>query len=147
MSESDRNAAIVRRLRDMLTRQRERFQSYLAILEQEERDIQSGDAEKLLTHVELEQSVIADIFTLRKVIAPLQELYQAAYPEPEQTIPPLSRTLEKMGTQVIERNARNKALLKRSMEELRQEIGSLRAWPRDGSPFAEVVPSLVDITT
>jgi len=131
----------------MLLRQRERFQSYLAILEQQERDIAAGDAEKLLSHVELEQSVIADIFTLRKVIAPLQELYQAAYPEPEQTIPPLSRTLEKMGTQVIERNARNKALLKRSMELLRQEIGSLRAWPRAGSPFAEVVPSLVDITT
>ena len=52
-----------------------------------------------------------------------------------------------MGGQVIERNARNRALLKRSMDSLRQEIGSLRAWPRAGSPYAEVVPTLVDITT
>lgn len=147
MSDPGTEAAVVRRLREMLLRQRERFQHYLAILEQQERDIQDGDAEKLLAHVELEQSVIADIFTLRKVTAPLEQLYQAAYPVPEQTIPPLARTLEKMGGQVIERNARNRALLKRSMDSLRQEIGSLRAWPRAGSPYAEVVPTLVDITT
>lgn len=147
MSDSNRNASIVKRLREMLLRQRGRFQSYLAILEQQERDIEAGDAEKLLLHVELEQEVIAEIFTLKKVITPLEDLYQAAYPVAESTIPPLARTLEKMGAQVLERNARNKALLKKSMDALREEIGSLRSWPRAASPFAEVVPSLVDITT
>lgn len=147
MSGPGQSAAVVRRLREMLLRQRERFQHYLDILEQEERDIRDGDAEKLLGHVELEQSVIADIVTLRRVIAPLEELYQAAYPEPEATIPPLALTLERMGTQVAERNARNRAMLERSMEDLRREIASLRAWPREGSPFVEVVPTLVDITT
>jgi hypothetical protein len=147
VSESDRNACIVKRLREMLLRQRERFRSYLAILEAQERDIVVGDAEKLLVHVELEQEVIAEIFTLRKVISPLEGLYQAAYPVPEHLIPPLALTLEKMGTQVLERHARNKALLKLSVEALREEIGSLRSWPRAASPFAEVVPSLVDITT
>jgi len=147
VSPDKQGAAVVRRLREMLLRQRERFQQYLAILEQEEKDIRDGDAEKLLTHVELEQSVIADISTLRRVIVPLEGLYQAAYPEPETTIPPLARTLEKMGAQVVERNSRNRALLARSMEDLRREIASLRAWPRAGSPFAEVVPTLVDITT
>jgi hypothetical protein len=147
VSASGQNASIVKRLREMLLRQREKFQSYLAILERQERDIADGDAEKLLVHVELEQSVIAEIFTLKKVIAPLEELYQAAYPEPEQTIPPLALTLERMGAQVIERNAHNRALLKERMDALREEIGSLRAWPRMASPYAEVVPSLVDITT
>jgi hypothetical protein len=147
VSASAQNASIVKRLREMLLRQRERFHSYLAILEQQERDIEEGDAEKLLVHVELEQAVIAEIFTLKKVIAPLEDLYQAAYPEPEPTIPPLALTLEKMGSQVIERNARNRAMLKDRMDALREEIGSLRAWPRSFSPFAEVVPSLVDITT
>ena len=146
MSASGQNASIVKRLREMLLRQRERFQSYLAILERQEQDIADGDAEKLLVHVELEQAVIAEIFTLKRVIAPLEDLYQAAYPEPEQTIPPLALTLERMGAQVIERNARNRAMLKERMDTLREEIGSLRAWPRL-SPYAEVVPSLVDITT
>jgi len=147
VSASAQNASIVKRLREMLQRQREKFHSYLAILEQQERDIEEGDAEKLLVHVELEQAVIAEIFTLKKVIAPLEDLYQAAYPEPEPTIPPLALTLEKMGAQVIARNTRNRAMLKDSMDALREEIGSLRAWPRASSPFAEVVPSFVDITT
>jgi hypothetical protein len=147
VSQADSSACVVKRLREMLLRQRDRFRSYLAILEQQERDIEGGDAEKLLVHVELEQEVIAEIFALRKVITPLESLYQAAYPVAEQTIPPLAQTLEKMGAQVLERNARTKAALKRSMDALREEIGSLRAWPRAASPFAEVVPSLVDITT
>ena len=52
-----------------------------------------------------------------------------------------------MGQQVVARNSRNRALLKERMEELRREITTLRAWPRAASPFAEVQPSLVDITT
>jgi hypothetical protein len=33
------------------------------------------------------------------------------------------------------------------MEEMRREITSLRAWPKTASPYAEVTPGLIDITT
>jgi hypothetical protein len=144
---TEQRIAILTRLRDMLQRQREKFGAYLALLEQEELSIKQGDAEKLLAQVEMEQSIIAEIFTLKKVIAPLETLYQAAYPGAESTIPLLKKTLESMGTRIIAHNARNRQLLSRRMEDLRAEITSLRAWPHAGSPFVEVVPNLVDITT
>jgi flagellar biosynthesis/type III secretory pathway chaperone len=147
VNEIQQRVAILKRLREMLQRQRGKFQSYLALLEKEQEAIERGDAERLLAQVEMEQSIISEIFTLKKAIAPLEDLYQAAYPERETTIPGLKTTLEKMGEQIIAHNAINRALLREKMEDLRHEVALLRAWPKRASPFAEAVPSLVDITT
>jgi flagellar biosynthesis/type III secretory pathway chaperone len=147
MNQTEAKIAVLTRLREMLRRQRGKFQDYLSLLEKEEGAIRSGDAERLISQVEMEKAIIAEIFELKKVIQPLETLYRAAYPETEDSVPRLKATLEKMGEEVVRHNEANRILLRQTMEELRREIGSLRAWPRAGSPFAEVVPSLVDITT
>jgi hypothetical protein len=129
-------------------RQRGKFASYLNVLEREEEAIRGGDADRLAACVELEGSVIADLYTLKKVIDPLEDLYQAAWPEREPEVTTLKATLERMSAQVIEKNAANRALLRRKMDEMRQEIASLRRWPRPPSSFAaDSSPSLVDIMT
>jgi hypothetical protein len=144
----ENNVAVLKRLRDMLSRQREKFGAYLRLLECEGQSIEQGDAEKLLAQVEMEKSLIADIFTLRKVIAPLEAIYQSSYPAgAEATVPRLNATLDAMGTEIISRNAKNRQRLRERMEELRLEITSLRAWPK-ASPFAAAAaPSLIDIHT
>ena len=147
MNQTDQKIAVLKRLREMLLRQKEKLQNYLSLLEQEEGSIVHGETEKLLLQVEMEQAIIADIFTLKRVIAPLETLYRAAYPGTESTVPALKDALEDMGRQVMARNSNNRELLRERMDELRREITSLRAWPKAGSPFAEGVPSLVDITT
>jgi len=144
---TEQKVALLKRLREMLQRQRGKLQGYLVLLEQEESSINRGDADTLLAQVEMEKSIIADIFSLKKVIEPLETLYQAAYPQMEQTVPRLKATLEKMSEQVIAHNAKNRALLRARMDELRLEIASLRAWPRSTSSFSPVAPGLVDITT
>ncbi len=138
---------MLKRLREMLVRQKEKFQAYLGLLEQQEKSIQGGDAERLLAQVEMEKTIIAEIFTLKKVIAPLEELYHAAYPQSESTVPKLKAALDDMGQQVVIHNGRNRTLLKERRDDMRREISSLRAWPKGASPFAEATPSLVDITT
>ena len=147
MNQTDQNIAVLKRLKEMLIRQRERFQAYLGLLEAEETSIRQDDAEKLLAQVEIERTIIAEIFTLKKVIQPLETMYKVAYPGSDSTVPRLKAALETMGVQIQAHNARNRQLLKERMESLRQEITDLRGWPRDSSPFAEVVPGLVDITT
>ncbi len=147
MNETTQKIAILKRLREMLLRQREKFQAYLSLLEHEETSIRDGEPEKLLVQAEMEQAIIAEIFTLKKVIEPLETLYLAAYPRTESTVPRLKSTLDAMARQVITHNASNRNLLKARMNDLRQEISSLRTWPKTASPFAEVVPSLIDITT
>jgi len=148
MDTTERNAAVLVRLREMLVRQRRKFASYLDVLESEEEAIREGDAERLVACVALEKCVIADIYTLKKVIDPLEDLYQAAWPGREPAVIELKETLERMSAEVIEKNAANRALLKKKMDEMRQEIASLRRWPRPPSAFtAPAAPSLVDIMT
>ena len=148
MDTTERNAAVLVRLREMLVRQRRKFASYLDVLESEEEAIREGDAERLVACVALEKCVIADIYTLKKVIDPLEDLYQAAWPDREPAVTELKATLERMSAKVIEKNAANRALLRQKMDEMRQEIASLRRWPRPQSAFAAAAaPSLVDIMT
>jgi flagellar biosynthesis/type III secretory pathway chaperone len=148
MGTIEQNVAVLKRLRDMLARQREKFGSYLHLLECEGEAIEKGDSEKLLAQVEMEQSIIAEIFALKRVIAPLESLYQASYPAgTEATVPRLQSMLETMGAEILARNGRNKQKLRERMEEMRREITSLRTWPKTASPYAEVTPGLIDITT
>ncbi|MGA2377812.1 MAG: flagellar biosynthesis protein FlgN [Spirochaetia bacterium] len=148
MDNIERNVAVLKRLRDMLTRQREKFGSYLRLLECEGEAIEKGDSEKLLALVEMEQSIIAEVFTLKKVIAPLESLYEASYPAgTEATIPRLKSVLETLGAEILAHNGRNRQKLRERMEDMRREITSLRAWPKTASPYVEVTPGLIDITT
>lgn len=148
MDATERNAAVLMRLREMLVRQRRKFAGYLEVLEREEEAIREGDADRLAACVELEGSVIADIYALKKVIDPLEDLYQAAWPEREPAVTELKSTLERMSAEVIEKNAVNRALLRQKMDEMRQEIASLRRWPRPTTAFSHAAaPSLVDIMT
>jgi flagellar biosynthesis/type III secretory pathway chaperone len=148
MDTIEHNVAVLKRLREMLARQRQKLGDYLQLLECEGDSIERGDTERLLAQVGMEKSLIADLFTLKKVIEPLEGLYQAAYPAgSEESVPKLQNLLEDMGTEIIVRNARNRQRLRERMEELRAEIAGLRAWPKAASPFAPVSPNLIDITT
>ena len=144
----EHNVAVLRRLREMLARQREKLGEYLRLLECQGDSIEKGDTARLLEQVSMEKSLIADVFTLKKVIEPLESLYEACYPAgSESTVPRLQQALETMGTEIMVRNARNRQRLRQRMEEIRGEITSLRAWPRAASTFTPAAPSLIDITT
>ncbi len=145
MGSTDEMVAVLKRLRDMLVRQRGRFQAYLDLLERERDSITRGDAESLLAQVEMEHAIIGEIFTLRKVIAPLETIYRSAYPGTEESVPRLQAALESMGREIAARNARNRRLLRARMEDLRAEISSLRTWPR--ASFSAPAPAMIDITT
>jgi len=126
----ERRVATLRRFRELLVQQRTKFQNYLAVLDHERADIESGNVDALAAHVEIEEAVVSEIFTFQKVIDPMEELYRAAYPaaasggDPE--VPALRSTLAELKDEVLKRNAENRALLKRQMEIARSEIAGFR---------------------
>jgi hypothetical protein len=130
--------ALLRRFRELLIRQKERFQGYLAALEKQQAVIESGSAEELLAHVELEEQIVADIFSIQKVIDPLEDMYQAAIPvSPADDVPALKSALENLRNQAAIRFAQNKDLLSSRMAQMRAEIKSLR-----DNPFVNQVRSM-----
>jgi len=146
--EIEQRVTILRRLRETLANQREKFSNYLALLEKEEEIIRNGTLDKLESQVEVEQSIISEIFTLQKVIRPLDELYRKSYPLKEISILNLESSLENIKKQVLVKNERNRLLLKEKMALLRQEIKDLRSGYSMKSPFRKIgTPTLVDIST
>nr|AGS52158.1 hypothetical protein [uncultured bacterium contig00049] len=163
-AELAQRVAILKRFKILLTQQRDRFKAYLNLLDKQQNVIESGSAEDLLTYVEIEEKIVADIFSIQKVIDPLEEMYNAvvsgrnfakmplkAESASSDEVPGIKASLEKLKSEAVMRSTKNKELLSKRMLELRQEIKTLRNNPYAtggrkpagyGGPSA---PALVDI--
>jgi len=157
--------AILKRFKTLLTQQRDRFRSYLDLLDKQQSVIEAGSAEELLAYVEIEEKIVTDIFSIQKVIDPLEEMYSTVISGGHQTktpsklknpasshdeVPSLKESLEKLQKEAVIRSAKNRELLSKRMLELRTEIKALRNNPysanRRRSGFGDSnTASLVDI--
>ena len=128
--ELERRVALLYRFRELLSEQRGKFERYLEVLDRERGDIESGDVDRLVAHVEIEEQIVSEIYTFQKVIDPLEELYRAAFPAAPGSdaadVPALKTALDELRGEVLRRNKENRVLLGRRMELLRGEIAGLR---------------------
>lgn len=147
-AELDGRVAVLKRFRELLTRQRDKFRNYLDVLDRQRTDIENGDVDALVSHVEIEQGIVGEIFSVQKVIDPLEDMYREAYrgAEPE-GLPELKSTLAQLKDEVVVRNAENRALLKQRMEMIRNEIVSVRnPYAKKKSVYADIPePRSLDI--
>ncbi|MDR0465511.1 MAG: flagellar biosynthesis protein FlgN [Treponema sp.] len=149
--------AILKRFKTLLTQQRDRFRSYLDLLDKQQNVIESGSVENLLSYVEIEEKIVADIFSIQKVIDPLEEMYytivspglRAPDLSAQDEVPGLKASLEKLKSEAVMRSTKNKELLSKRMLELRAEIKSLRNNPyasKKRGAFANTnMPSIIDL--
>jgi hypothetical protein len=162
-SELSQRVAVIKRFKELLKEQRDRFQSYLTALDKQKDVIESGTTDDLLQHVELEEKIVADIFSIQKVIDPIEKMYQSARTEkpamaglkPERLRPDdsgsdevmsLKEALDGLKAEAVIRSERNRELLAKRMSELRSEIKSLRNNSYSRRRFENSSgPSLVDL--
>jgi predicted Zn-dependent peptidase len=156
-AELSQRVAILKRFKTLLTQQRDRFRNYLELLDKQQSVIESGTAEDLLTYVEVEEKIVADIFSIQKVIDPLEEMYYTvisgsqpgkAKPQANDEVHGLKASLEKLQSEAVIRSTKNKELLSKRMLELRSEIKALRNNPYAAkrSGFSDTsTASLVDL--
>jgi len=132
-AELAQRVAVLKRFKILLTQQRDRFRNYLNLLDKQQNVIESGSADELLSYVELEEKIVADIFSIQKVIDPLEEMYYSLIPARADSfnddVPDLKASLEKLKGEAVIRSTKNKELLSKRMLELRSEIKSLRNNP------------------
>jgi predicted RND superfamily exporter protein len=122
--------AILKRFRELLVKQRERFSHYLVTLEKQQAVIETGSSGELADYIEQEEQIIADIFSIQKVIDPLEEMYNATVPASSAgDVPVLKSALRELQEQVAIRSAHNRELLSARMDVLRSEIIELRNNP------------------
>ena len=148
--EIDQRVAVLKRFKALLQEQRQKFSDYLVVLETQERSIHEENIDALVHHTELEQSIIGDIFTIQKVIDPIEEMYRLGMPDKDDTeVVRLKSDLNKLQSQVIDQNQKNRELLQSRMADLRQEMISIKPdyrYSKQALSKQEVSASLVDIS-
>ena len=152
--ELSQRIAVIRRFKELLKAQRDRFSAYLDTLDRQQEVIQKGSTDDLLRHVELEEKIVADIFSIQKVIDPLDKMYQSLKPEmagpkhkvsSDEEVSGLRKALDGLKAEAIVRSERNRELLSRRMTELRSEIKSLRTNPYIRRRENTASPTRIDI--
>jgi len=129
--------AIVKRFRELLIRQRDRFRTYLTVLDKQNAIIDSGSADDLLAYVELEEHIVADIFSIQKVIDPLELMYRTKNDDGIDSdfnvndVEAIKTTLENLKNQAEGQSRNNRELISARMNGIRAEIRALR-----NNPFA-----------
>ena len=148
-SEIAERVAVLKRFRTLLEEQRLKFREYLTVLEKQEKSISDENTESIL-HTELEESIIAEIFTIQKVIDPLEYLYtDICSDETDSDIPHLKTDLDDLQQRVLDQNKKNRELLQTYVSGLRQQVAALkRPYAHKESIYANTgrTPALVDLS-
>ncbi len=147
--EIDERVAVLKRFKKLLKEQRNKFNEYLVVLETQQRSISEENIDAIVEHTELEQEIIGDIFTIQKVIDPIEKMYKFSQPQKDDSdVLQLKNDLDNLQVQVLDQNKKNRELLQSRMTNLRQEIVSLNpkfAYKPKNS-YSEASSSLVDIS-
>ncbi len=156
-SELAQRVAVIKRFKELLVQQRERFRSYLTVLDKQQLLIGYGSAEEITAHVELEEQIVADIFSIQKVIAPLEIMYNTIGTDADglgtfitiKDVPELQATLEDLKTQAVVRSVRNRDLLSSRMEEINSSLQTIKNNPflskARFSMYQNAAPATIDI--
>jgi hypothetical protein len=139
---------LLKRFRTLLLQQRERFESYITVLDKQKDKIEAGSVEDLVAHVELEEKIIDDIIAIQKVIEPMQAIIPPTALTASPDVGHITSTIETLRVEAANRVTRNKNLLQSRMGDIRSEINALRANPfaRRSSLFTSgQPPTFIDI--
>jgi biopolymer transport protein ExbB/TolQ len=151
-AEFNERVDILRRYKQALMRQRDRFRSYLTSLEA--RGASENLEDDLEFHVEMEQSIVKEIASFERTIEPLETLYRAHAPEDAQEIPSLREALYRTRDEVLRRTEHNQRILREQLAAIRDEVTSLRRTTRSlagaNATYPDTRPSggttLIDVT-
>ncbi|MDR2782563.1 MAG: flagellar biosynthesis protein FlgN [Treponema sp.] len=131
--ELKKRVLVVKRFRDLLFAQRERFSVYLETLEKQKSIVENGNVEDILAYVEMEEKMVADIFSIQKIIVPLETQYRSHAGVTgvigASDIPEIQTALERLRMEANNKVEQNRSLLEKRMNEFREELKLLKSNP------------------
>jgi hypothetical protein len=132
-SEIKKRTAVLKRFKELLIEQRDRFRNYIDILEKQKDAIENGKPEDILAQVEMEESVASGIIAVQKALEPMRFLYESVCRNAKDNdISEINSALENLKQETFQRVERNKDLLQKRMVLIRNELKNLRS-----NPFAK----------
>ena len=115
---------LAKKIRENLVAQKQRLTNYLNILEHESNDIAEKDADKLQAHVKLESNIVSDLNAFKKVLDPLEVMYQQTA-DKDDSLDDLRAGIMSITAKVQEKSDENKKMLDSVLADMRNQIDTL----------------------
>lgn len=136
---------IAKRIRENLIAQKERLSKYLEVLESEEKEIISKDADKLLCHIEVEKNIIDELNSFKKILEPLEKMYMASPYKKDGSVLLLRESINKITNQVNIKSQKNKIQLDSVIKDMKVNINSKSKINISKNTYGKIESHFVDI--
>ncbi len=128
--EVKKRVAALKRFKVLLEEQREKFRSYLSVLEQQQYSIMHEECDAMTEYTQMGDQIVGELFAMQKIIDPFEHISESAYDIAEEfEIPRLQVDLGKLQQKVVAQNKKNRELLEHHMLDLSARISAIQRQP------------------
>ena len=134
---------LAKKIRENLVAQKQRLTDYLKVLDHESVDISEKDADKLQAHVKLESNIVSELNAFKKVLDPLEVMYQQTVDNNDDSLDDLRAGIMSITRKVQEKSDENKKMLDSVLAEMQSQINTL---PKRNTSYNKVDSRFIDIS-
>ena len=134
---------LAKKIRENLVAQKQRLTDYLKVLDHESADISEKDADKLQAHVKLESNIVSELNAFKKVLDPLEVMYQQTVDNNDDSLDDLRAGIMSITRKVQEKSDENKKMLDSVLAEMQSQINTL---PKRNTSYNKVDSRFIDIS-
>jgi len=138
---------LAKKIRENLILQKNKLEDYLKVLDKEDSDIIEKDPDKLLEHINLEKNIIEELFSFKKILEPLETMYNDSPYKKEESITNLKSSLDKLTGQITSKSKDNSIALENVLNKMKVDLKNINSKNKFNKTGYETTESrFLDIT-
>lgn len=118
---------LAKRIRANLIEQKEKLEDYLKLLDQQEIDINTKNADKLLSHAKVEKDVVKELSQLKIILEPLEKMYRNSAYQKDEALQGLKESIDRLSENVQKKAGENADNLTSTLDSLQKQIKQVRS--------------------
>ena len=118
---------LAKRIRANLVEQKEKLEDYLKLLDQQEIDINTRNADKLLSHAKVEKDVVKELSQLKIILEPLEKMYRTSEYQKDEALRGLRESIDRLSENVQKKAEANADNLTSTLDTLQKQIKQVRS--------------------
>ncbi|MBQ1998220.1 MAG: hypothetical protein II258_01495 [Spirochaetales bacterium] len=138
---------LAKRIRANLVEQKEKLEDYLKLLDQQEIDINTRNADKLLSHAKVEKDVVKELSQLKIILEPLEKMYRSSDYKKDETLQGLKESIERLSENVQKKAVSNADNLTSTLDEIQKQIKQVRSkkMVNTNKVYSDAAPRMLNI--
>lgn len=138
---------LAKRIRANLVEQKEKLEDYLKLLDQQEIDINTRNADRLLSHAKVEKDVVKELSQLKIILEPLEKMYRNSAYKKDEALQGLKESIDRLSENVQKKAVSNADNLTSTLDELKKEIKQVRSKKivNTNKVYSDAAPRMLNI--